>query len=64
MPAWEHMLEGLLAGIEEGVTHELELVERIANAVLYEGYILYPYRAFVGEEPPAFHLRCAVSAGL
>jgi hypothetical protein len=23
----------------------LELVERIANAVLYEGYILYPYRA-------------------
>ncbi len=23
----------------------IELVERIANAVLYEGYILYPYRA-------------------
>ena len=23
----------------------VELVERIANAVLYEGYILYPYRA-------------------
>lgn len=22
----------------------LELVERIVNAVLYEGYILYPYR--------------------
>ncbi|MDQ3714305.1 MAG: hypothetical protein M3388_19105, partial [Acidobacteriota bacterium] len=23
----------------------LELVENIANAVLYEGYMLYPYRA-------------------
>lgn len=30
--------------MSEGVEHNLSLVEKIANAVLYEGYILYPYR--------------------
>ncbi len=29
----------------KGVEPDLSLVEKIANAVLYEGYILYPYRA-------------------
>jgi len=29
----------------EGVEHNLGLVEKIVNAVLYEGYILYPYRS-------------------
>src|SRR4030081_3584934 len=24
---------------------ELEVVERVADAVMYEGYVLYPYRA-------------------
>ena len=39
-------------------------VEQIANAVLYEGYMLYPYRPSADQEPPAIRLRSAVSESL
>ena len=32
-------------------------VEKIAAAVLYEGYILYPYRADRDQKSPALELR-------
>ena len=38
------------------------LVEKIANAVLYEGYLLYPYRLVGGEEPAAVEFRRDLSA--
>ena len=53
--------------IELGVHGEVmnsEAVEKIANAVLYEGYMLYPYRRVRGEEPAALQFRGAVSARL
>jgi len=31
--------------LPESVEHNLDLVEKIVSAVLYEGYILYPYRS-------------------
>ena len=40
MATWEEALE-MLAGAGERMT----TVEQIADAILYEGYILYPYRA-------------------
>ena len=42
----------------------LEVVERVANAVLYEGYILYPVPPFVGEEPAAIQFWRAGASGL
>ncbi len=45
IPTWEQVIERVLAGTEETVqTVNAKLVEDIANAVLYEGYMLYPYR--------------------
>ena len=41
-----------------------KLVEDIANAVLYEGYMLYPYRAVVGEESAAMEFRSGLSEKL
>ena len=40
-----------------------EAVQRIADAVLYEGYLLYPYRALVGEEPGPLPVRGRGAAG-
>ena len=37
-------------------------VERIAKAVLYEGYMLYPYRPSASEEPAALQLWRCLSA--
>ena len=34
----------MLAGRRDGVFMNLAQVEQIAKAVLYEGYMLYPYR--------------------
>jgi hypothetical protein len=42
----------------------LPQVNRIVEAVLYEGYILYPYRPSSKEEPPAVHVRASLSARL
>ena len=48
IPTWEQALESVLPVGRDG-EHEpdvnLERVEKIAEAVLYEGYMLYPYRA-------------------
>ena len=45
LPTWEQALERLLAAAEEhGEAMNRTIVDRIADAVLYEGYILYPYR--------------------
>ena len=47
------------------VTHwSLDAVRRIADAVLYEGYILYPYRASAAEEPQPLAVRRAHAARL
>ena len=45
IPTWEAALEKILAGGRGGAVVSLPLVEKIANAVLYEGYLLYPYRS-------------------
>ena len=41
---WEQALERILAERSRGEFVNLERVEKIAEAVLYEGYMLYPYR--------------------
>ena len=44
IPTWEEVLESIIP-VEETVSlMNLEIVEKIAKAVLYEGYMLYPYR--------------------
>ena len=42
----------------------MDRVRAIADAVLYEGYLLWPYRKSAHEEPAALHLRRRVSARL
>ncbi len=69
IPTWEAALESLLAEREQHralmkTENGTQLVDKVAQAVLYEGYILYPYRAsavknrqrfnFGGLYPPAF----------
>ncbi|MBI4748212.1 MAG: hypothetical protein HY774_06960 [Acidobacteria bacterium] len=44
IPTWEAGMERLLAEKGGKMVVDLELVEKIAAAVLYEGYMLYPYR--------------------
>ena len=41
-----------------------ELAKKVADAVLYEGYMLYPYRLVRDQEPPALDIRHPVSACL
>ena len=41
-----------------------KLAEKVAQAVLYEGYMLYPYRSFGHQEPAALELRHSLSAGI
>ena len=43
IPTWEEALETHLPW-KRRWSDELEAVEQIAKAVLYEGYMLYPYR--------------------
>ena len=33
------------------------MARKIADAVLYEGYVLYPYRVLGGQEPGALAIR-------
>ena len=76
IPTWEAAIESLLAAskermpswnaaVAETFTHFKKVcVEQLASALLYEGYILYPYRAsavknqqrfnFGGLYPPAY----------
>ena len=45
IPTWEQAIETILARSAETVRFmNDDAVEKIANAVLYEGYMLYPYR--------------------
>ena len=47
IPTWEQALERILPPVEEPsprMTLPRRLVDRVADAVLYEGYMLYPYR--------------------
>ena len=63
-PTWEQALETLLdCQLRGGRVMNQALVDQIASAVLYEGYILYPYRpsvknrqrwTFGGLVPPAY----------
>ena len=45
IPTWEAALESILPAVEATVVVSTIAVEKIANAVLYEGYLLYPYRS-------------------
>ena len=47
---WDDTLEHLWGGTDDGARREARAV---ADAVLYEGYVLYPYRACSSEEPGA-----------
>ena len=48
IPTWEQALECLLvASLRGGDAMNQALVDQIASAVLYEGYLLYPYRPSV-----------------
>ena len=44
IPTWEEALEQHDTGGRDGDLMNLGVVEQIAKAVLYEGYMLYPYR--------------------
>jgi hypothetical protein len=44
LSSWDEVLERLLTQRKCGVMNR-ELVDKVVHAVLYEGYILYPYRA-------------------
>ena len=44
IPTWEEVLESIIPGGRDGGLMNLGAVEQIAKAVLYEGYMLYPYR--------------------
>ena len=44
IPTWEQALEQVLVERRGGELVNLDQVEKIAEAVLYEGYMLYPYR--------------------
>ena len=45
IPTWEQAVERILpAGGRGGAGMSATSVERIASALLYEGYLLYPYR--------------------
>ena len=42
---WEEAIESLIAArARKRLPHELRTAGKIANAVLYEGFLLYPYR--------------------
>ena len=50
LTSWEETVQALLARSSDGVVLvNLEQVREIADAVLYEGYLLYPYRASSGK---------------
>ena len=40
-----------------------ELAQKVADAVLYEGYVLYPYRASAGKNRIRWQFGCVVPAG-
>ena len=63
IPTWEQAFEIMLGLLKRrrGAVMNLTTVEKIANAVLYEGYMLYPYRPFGSEESAALQLRCSLS---
>ena len=63
IPTWEQAFEMMLGHSQgrSGAVMNLSAVEKIANAVLYEGYILYPYRPFGGEESAALQFRSSLS---
>ena len=44
IPTWEEALESIIPVRRDGDLMNLAAVEQIAKAVLYEGYMLYPYR--------------------
>ena len=44
IPTWEEVLESIIPRGRDGDLMNLGAVEQIAKAVLYEGYMLYPYR--------------------
>ena len=45
LPSWEHVVDSLLPPKKMGRQRtSLDAVRRIADAVLYEGYVLWPYR--------------------
>ena len=64
IPTWEQALERILPRPTRRRRYELRLVERVANAVLYEGYMLYPYRRSAVKNQQRFNFGRALSGAV
>ena len=56
--------EGSRGGGGGAVTDRFDAARAVADAVLFEGYVLYPYRASAPEEPDPVAVGCALPAGI